>query len=140
MIFMPESPYYLSQKDQKDQAKISLQWLLCGDEVLVEKARRDINDYFENHEVTSTLTENEQEDPDCLDDIDEIEEKTSNLNQDSHACYKLMVMSVIMAFARLNGVTQITCYMVDMLRSARVTSVSATYASAGISIFEAVGK
>ncbi len=69
------------------------------------------------------------------------EKKDSDFSShDVHACYKLMVMSVIMAYARLNGVSQITNYMVDMLENARVTEISATSASAGISIFEAVGK
>ena len=45
-----------------------------------------------------------------------------------------------MVFSRLSGVTAYSYYMVDIIKNTRVTIVSPEWASAGITIFEIVGK
>ena len=50
-------------------------------------------------------------------------------------------MSSIMAFSRLCGVTQYSYYMVDIIENTDVSAlVPAQWASAGVTIFEMVGK
>ena len=55
-------------------------------------------------------------------------------------CYKMFLMCGIMVFSRLSGVTAYSYYMVDIIKNTRVTIVSPEWASAGITIFEIVGK
>ena len=63
-------------------------------------------------------------------------------SEDKACCgLKLLLMSSIMAFSRLCGVTQYSYYMVDIMANTDVSSlVSAQWASAGVTIFEMVGK
>ena len=63
-------------------------------------------------------------------------------SEDKACCgLKLLLMSSIMAFSRLCGVTQYSYYMVDIMENTDVSSlVSAQWASAGVTIFEMVGK
>lgn len=53
---------------------------------------------------------------------------------------KLLLMSAIMAFSRLCGVTQYSYYMVDIIDNTTNTKKWAPYAAAGISLFEILGK
>ena len=61
-------------------------------------------------------------------------------NPDPKVGFKLFLMCGIMVFSRLCGVTQYSYYMVDIITNAGVTDVPAEWVSAGITIFEILGK
>ena len=66
------------------------------------------------------------------------EDVTSTHDQEAKCGIKLWLMSAIMAFSRLCGVTQYSYYMLDILESSGV-SISPSWASAGVTIFEMIG-
>ena len=63
---------------------------------------------------------------------------TAHDAEESKCGIKLWLMSAIMAFSRLCGVTQYSYYMLDILESSGV-SISPSWASAGVTIFEMIG-
>ncbi len=122
LFFMPESPYYLAaQHDSMNQTRKALRWFLYEPK-LVQKAEADIADYLNTKKTKDGGGEEEE------------------VQKNSRAFYKLAVMSVIMAFTRINGVTQLTYFMVDVLANSKSKSIPAEYAAAGVSAFEAIGK
>ncbi len=132
LFFMPESPYYLAKKNATEETKSALRWFLYNDK-LVQKAETDIQDYLKaKKEPTNDSEPNKDDERRQEAEVEEV--------RDSRTCYKLVVMSFLMAFTRTNGVTQLTYYMVDILKNSKSSAViPPTYAAAGVSSFEAIG-
>ena len=62
------------------------------------------------------------------------------VENDTKFCHKILLISSLMAFSRLCGVTQYSFYMVDIIEHAQTSAfISASWASAGVSIFEIIG-
>jgi hypothetical protein len=142
LFAIPESPYFLSQKGRMDEANKGLNWfLLDGD--LVEATKADIarfllkpsaalNDLQMTSKTDSLI-------PPGNDDHDDGQQPQGIYDgSDPKSSYKLCLMCCIMAFSRLSGVTQFSYFMVDIMDHCNV-SVSSTWASAGVTLFEIIG-
>ena len=96
---------------------------MANDESLIQSTKEDIAKFF-NREC------NEE---------DEAEVSETEMIEESSKCsLRLCLMSAIMAFSRLCGVSQYSYYLLDIMKHARVT-IKPSWASAGVSIFEMIG-
>lgn len=110
----------MAVRKRDECADKSVRWLMV-EESLIQETRRDISKF-----LTSQVVEDGEED----------EQSTKD---DPKCALKLLLMSAIMAFSRLCGVTQYSYYMVDIMENTAGSDVSASWAAAGVSIFEILG-
>ena len=112
------------------------------DEDRIEATQNDIAKFFQRPQPLQQMDESTEAAEEELPPPPLQHGARPTSSEDKACCgLKLLLMSSIMAFSRLCGVTQYSYYMVDIMENTDVSSlVSAQWASAGVTIFEMVGK
>lgn len=102
------------------------------EEPLIQETRRDVSKFLQLRSTSSSqVVENEEQ--------EEEEDQPQSIKDDPKCALKLLLMSAIMAFSRLCGVTQYSYYMVDIMENTASSNVSASWAAAGVTVFEILG-
>ena len=91
---------------------------MANDESLIQSTKEDISKFFNNEEDET--------------------EVTGTIEESSKCGLRLCLMSAIMVFSRLCGVSQYDYYLLDIMKHAKVT-IKPSLASAAVSIFEMTG-
>lgn len=146
LCFVPESPYFLAQKDKADLAHKSIRWLMV-EESLIETTSLDVSQFLRKNPPPVKLEQLEEEQNNFVTKEEE-QSSSSKEEQDPSTCFKIFLMCSIMVLSRLCGVTQYSYYMLDIVEHAGSMGVAkdqnsvdfSTWASAGISVFEMIGK
>ena len=115
-FLIPESPYYLALRNNETQCAKSTKWLMV-EEQFIEETRHDIGQFLCQRTSSKRKTQfgHQQEEEEGDLELEEDERQDEASKDDPKCALKLLLMSSVMAFSRLCGVTQYSYYMVDIM-------------------------